>query len=121
MTNEDILLFSIGATKSSFFAIHVHATLTATQGIKIGSGKCKAVRLRLNALTRDTQTAIFSVDGVQNQGCFYLGDANRQEYEVLAGTDSPLILCNDLSEVWVRFPPYLYVAPAGAIQVIVYD
>lgn len=121
MTNE---LMQI---KTTFLCVPVEAAgrfdvVNFITGKAIGNGKCKGVKLRFNFLQRDASTSNIPPDTVQNLACFYVGDANRQEYEALAGTDSPLILCNDLSEVWVRIP--LYSADAAytpAIQVIVYD
>lgn len=93
---------------TEFLTIALNKTLTA--GIAIGQGECKAVRLKLNALQRNTALALQAGLFIG----FYYGDSERQEaeYSVLgvAGTSlnsiadwTPLIYCKDLSDVFIRY------------------
>lgn len=78
-----------------FLTVYVPQSLL--KGKPIGFGECKAVRLRLNGNLRNTitSTGVFQ---------FYYGDANLQEYEVLLGQESILIMTDRLEKVFVRNP-----------------
>ncbi len=101
------LLLERGITKTRFFTLPVAITLAT--GAEIGTGKCKAVILRLNKYTRNTTTG-----AVQAVETAYYGDAKSQEFELLSGIDSEIIFCEDLSEVFIR------TAEACTVQVLVY-
>jgi len=124
MLDSSSLLMTLGATSTKFFTKQVYSQggVNYAQGFPIGNGKCKAVTLKVNALFRNVNSNIYTVLGNFYGGCIYVGDNNRQEYEVLAGIESPLIICNDLSEVWVRVGAEMLAASEKplSIQVIVY-
>ena len=66
-------------------------------GVSLGQGKCKAVRLQLPKY--DIYTSNVSTDLV-----VWYGDANQQPFELLQNannTSGELIFCNDLSEVFI--------------------
>lgn len=126
MLDSSTLLPIIGATKTNFATISIPQTANGvnyTQGRPIGNGKCKAVMLRLNALFRNSTSAVYSPSTIYYSAGFYLGDQNRQEYEVLAGTNSPLIICNDLSEVWVRLSQAVLIVSELplSLQMVIYE
>jgi hypothetical protein len=79
----------------------------ASLGVPLGLGKCKAVRLKLNAFPLDDGSNYVALPNY-----IYYGDAQSQQIELMA-TDlantsaqdgySPLIYCRDLSEVFIRY------------------
>lgn len=97
-------------TKTTFKTKPIAASTGSTAtGVPIGQGKCKAVRLRINALIRDSlnPTSIYNVG--------YYGDSQAQENELFAGVDTtggnliayqsdwtPKIYCQNLEEIFVR-------------------
>lgn len=115
--NEQVrtLLALAGVTKTNYITVPVLAN--ASKGIKLGNGGCKAVVLRLNQYARNTVTDTFGA----TKACFYIGDANRQEFEVLGGINSQVIFCNDLSEIWVRVPAAVTALGDVNIQVMIYE
>lgn len=71
-------------------------------GIPLGQGKCKAVKLLLNNYVLNTETATAVADA---QRVAYYGDRTRQNAELprnVNGLWSPVIFCEDLSDVYVR-------------------
>lgn len=85
--------------------ITVPITNTPNGGVKIGDGKCKGVRLKLNAFVRNTA-------GLAHTPFFaYYGDAKEQEIELMAVDTlgsvnvewSKLIPCTDLNQVFIRY------------------
>ena len=111
---EKTMLALAGVNQTNFITIPV-STLES-EGVPLGSGKCVAVVLRVNLYDRNTQTLVGGDGGAQ----FYIGDANRQEYEVVFGINSQVIFCSDLSEVWVRCCPLEKETDIINVQAIVY-
>lgn len=99
-------LLNRGITRTEFFTLAV--PYTPDKGIPIGQGACKAVVLKVNALTRN-DTNVFVTH-------MYYGDSKGQERELIGacGTAaagdpitynfgaSEVIFCTDLSQVFVR-------------------
>lgn len=98
------LLEGKGITESEFLSIQV--PVATLKGRPIGQGKCKAVVLRFNNLTRNDITS------VDFQPIYY-GDSDGQEMELLRGETSEVIFATDLSNVYVRAP--LFVTDLTAI------
>lgn len=86
------------ALKTIFKTI-VIPTTALNQGIPIGQGKCKAVLLRLNNTILNNSAGTLIPVAERN---VYYGDANGQFFELTNGQTSELILCEDLSEVYIR-------------------
>lgn len=114
--------------KTNFFTIAFENKLPPNFnefGMPIGNGKCKAVILRTNLMARNKSDIKVPSNSTGATVAFYVGDQNSQEYEVMIGQDSPLFLCNDLSEIFIRMPlGWRDIDPDNmnyAIQVIVYD
>jgi len=113
--------------KTNFITLNVErVNITADeQGFPLGSGKCSGVILRANVLKPNGIGSKVALNTAGAGAVFYVGDSNRQECEVQVGVDSPLFICSDLSEIFIRIPrcwrdfnkenfPY-------AIHAIVYD
>lgn len=72
-------------------------------GFPLGRGKCKAVLFKpaLYALNTTTGNTL----PTSAQRWIYIGDGNSQDFEVLevgGGEAEAIVLCQDLSEVYVR-------------------
>jgi|CXWL01.1.fsa_nt_gi hypothetical protein len=106
-TSELALLLSLGITKTRFAQIEINENDKI--GTPIGQGACRAVALKANhfkqALTTNQITDV--------QGYFYYGDSKQQTMEYLINVGaaanpnvrtSEIIICQNLQDVWVRFP-----------------
>lgn len=120
----------------------------ALQGVPIGQGKCKGVRVKGNFFkTGETAVQLFTEDVAQIVcGYFYYGDSKQQtwEYLIVQGipfynndtgqleyrpipntAESKFIPCKDLNDVWLRYPqgftPASESAPSIEVQVQIYD
>lgn len=100
-----------GFSKTKFFTKPVGES--PDTGIPIGVGACKAVMLKLNAFKRnDIESAVGNTANLPYY--IYFGDSNSQEMELISLTPggittalagwSPLIYCENLQEVFVRYP-----------------
>lgn len=116
-------LQALGITKTRVTSIPV--TSSNVYGIPIGQGKCKAVVLKANHFIPNTTTPQIS----NVQGYFYYGDSQQQSYEYIVNVgaanvpnvrSSELIICNDLQDVWVRFPD-IFAEDVIWIDIIVYE
>src|SRR4051812_13115889 len=87
----------LGITFSELKTVKVEANTTET-GIALGQGECKAVRIRLNAFTRNSNAVAIVPE------YFYYGDSQSQEFELETGVNSELIPCTNLNQIWVRNP-----------------
>lgn len=93
-----------GFKRSKFYTLSVEAN--DTRGVPIGTGGCDAVKLSANPYSFNGGTVLNS------PLYFYYGDANGQGkiFMVLdrngnvAYVDTGIIYCQDLSEIFVRFP-----------------
>lgn len=104
-------MITLDANTTTWLTIPVKkpTTTVTKQGVSLGQGPCSAVRLSVNAYAHDTSPAALVV---ATNFFIYYGDVTRQEKELIivdnAGHvntfDSGLILCRDLSEVFVRVP-----------------
>lgn len=114
---NETLLPLLNITQTEFFTVQLKASANV-RGIPIGTGACKAVRLRVNVLVRNSQTA---TPIAANERLVYYGDRNSQEFELYAGDgvmftpSSELIICQDLSEVYIRSN-----GAANVVQVLKY-
>ena len=101
-------------------------------GIAIGQGKCKAVRLRINALILNTVTGAGERSTLWQ---VYYGDSQSQNNELVAGVNpfggandailyqsewTPLIYCENLEDVFIRFP-VLFGTDTAYVQVMILD
>lgn len=88
--------------------LHQGLTLTAVKNIplkagdigkaiSVAGGACKAVILQLN------KYALNTTDVLKTE-YFYFGDALSQNFEVIRGFPSQLIFCENLSQVFLRYP-----------------
>lgn len=68
-------------------------------GMPLGIGKCSAVVLYLNRYVYNTTTA---TEIPANQRIIYYGDKESQARELIAGLQSDIIFCKDLSDVYIR-------------------
>lgn len=102
----------IGMTKTRTFYLLVPEN--NVQGIEIGKGACKGVIIRLNKYKNNTDdaSAVLYV---------YYGDSTAQQYELEQGKESQLILCTDLSQIYVRTPSGLWGGETAEISVLVYE
>ena len=91
------LLALAGVQKTDYISYELPSS--NSKGMQIGSGGCKAVILRVNLFDRNTQT---NNDPLNHY--IYYGNAQRQEFELPIGVNSPIIFCSDLSQVYVRVP-----------------
>jgi len=80
---------------------------------KLGTGKCKAVILRLNKYLLDS-------DQEGDTNLFYFGNAKSQNFEVLRGINSQIIFCTDLEQVFVRILNVSKPTTKNTIRVMVY-
>lgn len=105
-------------TKTRFITVPIKQTLE--QGIAIGQGKCKAVRLKLNTFFRNTLELVALGTPLQPFLVYY-GDSQTQENELFAnstydtvtgdgiesiiciGDWTPKIYCTNLEEVFIRY------------------
>lgn len=109
-TTDLSLLMSAGISKTTFKTLPVKETNNV--GISIGQGACKAVIIKLNFFMRNAED---SAEQIIEQ--IYIGDTNAQEFELLTGTNSPVIFCENLEEIFVR-NPYPSIA---YVQVLIYN
>lgn len=113
--------------KTNFITLNVErVNITADeQGFPLGNGKCSGVILRANILEPNGMGAKINLNTAGATVAFYVGDSNRQECEVQVGVDSPLFICSDLSEIFIRIPRcWQDIGKASfpyAIHAIVYD
>ena len=111
--NEFLLrLLANGLTQSK--SINVPLRASGIGKPLLEKGACKAVVLRLNEYVRDTETQT-------DAPYFYYGDSNEQNIEVLRGINSQVVFCDDLSEVFVRYPVLSGRDAQIVIRVIVYN
>lgn len=100
-------------TKTRFITVPITETLNG--GIPLGSGACKAVRLRLNTFNRNVITLLNN--DITVPVFIYYGDSQSQECELFAygqlqggaqnvyinGDWSPKIYCENLEDVFIRY------------------
>lgn len=99
------ILALLGVTQTNYASIAV--PVADIVGQPIGNGGCKAVILTFNLLARNGTSVVANtysnyINPLNIPYAIYYGDFNRQEHELLAGFNSPIIFCRDLSEVFVR-------------------
>lgn len=125
MVNDDLnnlnLMLARGIYRTQFESVVVPSD--NTRGIQIGEGKCIAVILHLNRYIYNypAVTEIANTDGVYTDlvlgqsgetgrnGVLYVyyGDRNKQQRELAAGETSPILFCEDLSEIYVKAPTFV--------------
>lgn len=103
----------LGITRTEFRTIDV--PLSADAGKEIGQGRCTAVKLRLNRIR-------YNLIAGTPQDCLfiYYGDRNNQRWELERGETSELIICKDLSEVYVKSPFTPSATVQSFIEIIIY-
>lgn len=105
----------------NFFPFPVKVTIRSlfipagalAKGIPLGQGKCLAVRMYLNSLVNNTQTATATAANLRQ---IYYGDSDNQPIELIAGTYTHLLYCQDLQDIFVRCNGI-----ANTVQIIIYE
>lgn len=135
-------------TRTRFISVILNKD--ALQGVPIGQGKCKGVRIKGNFYRTGTATEQVNPMGSSiakanpaHPGYFYYGDSKQQTWEYLlfniaqftaaeatnnGFTPNPetskFIPCKDLNDVWLRYPQGFFdneSAPSIEVQVQIYD
>lgn len=98
MQNNQVLLKNLndGLTLTAVKNIPLKAGAIG-KPISVAGGACKAVILQLNKYALDTADAL-------KAEYFYFGDTLSQNFEVIRGFPSQLIFCDNLNEVYLRYP-----------------
>lgn len=115
MRNQTALIqdaLKTGLTRTRSFYVIVPEN--DEQGIPIGKGACKAVILRLNKYRYNTKN-------VSKVEYIYFGDSNAQQFELDIGEESQLIVCQDLSEIYVRTSVGHWSNEVAEVSVLVYE
>lgn len=87
----------LGIDRTEFQTIAIPA-VSLERGMPLGIGKCTAVILRLNLIQLNALSGAAGNAVVQ----VYYGDRNSQLFELIRGSNSELIICKDLSEIYIR-------------------
>lgn len=98
------------------------------QGVPVGMGKCKAIKIRPNQFVINSN----NLQAVTVQDRLYYGDSKQQtfEYPLTVGADrlaganpfaSELIYCQDLSEVYLRVPATDGGIAELEVQIMIFD
>ena len=128
--NREVLAL-LGVKQTNFFTIE--APSNDTLGAPIGIGACKAVILKFNYFNRNVVPlaanaySINITDFPASSYVMYYGDRNRQEVELFAGLESPILFVRDLQDIWVRIATATVAAiaakglPVATVQVQVYS
>lgn len=128
--NREILAL-LGVKQTNYLTVDVPSNDNA--GAAIGVGGCKAVILRFNYFNRNVVPLAANAYSINITGfpassyVLYYGDANRQETELFAGFDSPIIFAEDLQDIWVRIATATAAAisakalPTATVQALVYS
>lgn len=118
-------LQKLGVTRTKFLTVSANKPgANFNLGQAIGQGLCKAVKLHVNAYTRNANTLL-----VATNFYIYYGDPLAQEHELTVVNnsgnvntrDSELIICSDLNQVWIRIPPVGAYPAIVTVIAIVYE